>query len=110
MNKTNFDALVKHLKKVPAKHFDIETTRNYYPDKDDPCSCIAGHAWYLMDEKDKDDWGWESKGVNKWLGISFDEGMQLFFPDHMNEHKISKAKAIRTLTNFVDTGKINFSI
>jgi len=79
-------------------------------------SCIGGYAVALA--KDMDVRSGNLTGIAEdfeavardYLGLSYSEGVDLFYPEHDNWAEIDKNAAIKVLENLIETGVVDWSI
>lgn len=114
MNKDNMRKLIDVLEdddllfyENDPVYFDMCTY--FYRNDCETAACIAGHAAILSDQEDI-----ENSRVfyiaRNWLDLTEQEAGDLFAPSHIEIEEITKAEAVETLKNFLETGKVKWRL
>lgn len=89
----------------PGVHFDMNQIMT------ETTACIAGFA-HILFTPDATTRNWDEDQILKLLGLTHQQGIDLFFPDigDRSYRDITAAQAIATLDHLIETGEIKWTI
>lgn len=107
MNKENINWLITVLEdpdQLEDVDFDMNVFINHHDGSCNTSACIAGYIAILSNNENL-----FYNACADWLGVTHEEGIQLFIPLEYSLSRLTRKDAIQTLTKLMNTGRVDWS-